>query len=282
MEKNVAEFLDSCKLIIMGVSFLLLWYIALTSLTDAQSIAKKLLPRILFTAAIVGFVWISSFKPRLRGRILFSAWGVLVWAELLPGLYKMILLLHVILMWICIAYEVYLVFADREDKVIFAVATILSITSALHVRLTYVNWRAFHFWEISLVFTLIVAAILFTLWIKGMLGALSERAGVQLAWSLGLIVLALMLMFLTMTSLNYALDRNEPTLYPATIVEKERDLGRPKTPTTYEFHLIIDGDEYKLDVSASVYSDYEVGDIFEVEICPGAFGRPYIIAAEKE
>ena len=281
--KNCAELLDICKLILIGVSFLFLWYIALTSLTDAQSFVQKLLTRILFTAVIVGLVWISSFKPRLHGRILFSAWGALVWAELLPGLYKIILLLHIILMWLCIAYEVYLVFADREGKEIFVCAIVLSATSALNrVRLTYVNWKAFHFWEISLAFTLIIAAILFTLWINGKLGALSEREGVQLAWCLGLIFLALLLMFSTMTRLNYALDRNEPTLYPATIVEKERDSGRPKSPTTYRFHLIIDGDEYELKVPISVYSDYEVGDTFEVEICPGAFGRPYIIAAEKK
>ena len=95
------------------------------------------------------------------------------------------------------------------------------------------------------------------------------------------ILTAVITIFLSImiTNLNYALDYKEHTKTIITIEDK-RVSGGYKKLTTYKFRFTQNDKKYYVEVPASDYAKYRVGDIYDIVVCEGAFGEEFYISGK--
>jgi hypothetical protein len=165
---------------------------------------------------------------------------------------------------------------DADDVFWFLSAGLLAVASfvgAIYRAFSYSfpDYEFLPFWYISLSVGIVIG-IFFLIWIWG-------KAKV---WKLILsfIIIAALAFFVIEAYLchfNDILDFNEPTELQAIIEEKDRD-NNTKRPDDYKFKLTVDGESFWLEVDATEYDDYEIGDVYEFRQYSGAFGVRFYIS----
>lgn len=80
-------------------------------------------------------------------------------------------------------------------------------------------------------------------------------------------------------NLNYSLDTSEPTVQSYTITDKVYHSGF-RSPVSYKFCFDIDNTLVSVEVEASDYNSYEIGDKYQLKYSNGFFNDPYYYAIE--
>ena len=83
------------------------------------------------------------------------------------------------------------------------------------------------------------------------------------------------------SSINYAFDKAEPQRIVAVIEEKQthrtNNSRRHHRTYTYNFSVRANGDTFRIDVPATEYNSYDVGDTYIIYQYGGALGEPYYV-----
>jgi hypothetical protein len=214
------------------------------------------------------------------------------WKESIPGIVVVTILLLLgefidkrVYLTLCIGIGLismvglilmFTLFKDADDGFWFSTAVLLAIASFLGTlyeafSYSFPDHEFLPFWYISLSVGIVIG-IFFLIWIWG-------KAKV---WQLILsfIIIAALAFFVIEAYLchfNYILDFNEPTELQAIIEEKDHDYNT-KGPDDYEFKLTVDGESFWLEVDATEYDDYEIGDVYKFRQYSGAFGVRFYIS----
>lgn len=129
------------------------------------------------------------------------------------------------------------------------------------------------FWEIPLLIgTALGITVIVLIWKQ------SKFWG-KLGYFILVVFITTALLASVITNLNYALDFSEPTKTVITIEDKDIDLRR-KAPASYKFRFVKGSKKHYVEVPASVYNEYDVGDIYDLVVYNGAFGEEFYICAD--
>jgi len=131
---------------------------------------------------------------------------------------------------------------------------------------------AIHFWIPSLIVSIAITAIAVILLIKNYIHLKDDRLSEKIALGFCVLMACFGLMWATMSNLNFALDTKEPIASEEIILDKSRTTGKS---SSYYFHMEINGKKHKIDVPASTYREYDVGDSFRKLYYEGAFNDPF-------
>lgn len=135
------------------------------------------------------------------------------------------------------------------------------------------------FWQVSLVVALmfgLLQAVLAEQTEQDVKKNITKKLSVFLIYGL----LSFFVVSAGVQNLNYALDVSESTRYSAVIEAKRSHHSRKGRDYRY-FRFTVNGETIELDVSASTYRTYNVGDTYNITQYQGAFGVPYYMAGKN-
>ena len=135
------------------------------------------------------------------------------------------------------------------------------------------------FWQVSLVVALmfgLLQAVLAEQTEQDVKKNITKKLSVFLIYGL----LSFFVVSAGVQNLNYALDVSEPTRYSAVIEAKRSHHSRKGRDYRY-FRFTVNGETIELDVPASTYRTYNVGDTYNITQYQGAFGVPYYMAGRN-
>ena len=131
---------------------------------------------------------------------------------------------------------------------------------------------AIHFWLPSLIVSVVITAVSVVLLVKNYIPLKDDRLSEKIALGFAVMMACFALMWATASNLNFALDTSEPVASEEIILDKTSTSGKN---SSYYFHVEINGEKHKIDVSSSTYREYEVGDTFQILYYEGAFNDPF-------
>ena len=135
------------------------------------------------------------------------------------------------------------------------------------------------FWQVSLVIALVfglLQAVLAEQTEQDVKKNITKKLSVFLIYGL----LSFFVVSAGVQNLNYALDVSEPTRYSAVIEAKRSHHSRKGRDYRY-FRFTVNGETIDLDVPASTYRTYNVGDTYNITRYQGAFGVPYYVSGRN-
>ncbi len=221
----------------------------------------------------------TSILARLALIIEGLSWGALPFA---PD-HKTYFLFYTVILWSCailLCLSCIAPFGNKEGRAVVSVGASFTMLDYLpylsgnhyeHVE----NPGNIHFLLPSILITVAITGIAVILLLKDKIPLKKEKnntKGTKVAIVILVIMASFGLCWPTFDHLNFALDTSEPEVYEEVILEKTRTSG--KSPNFY-LHMEINGERRKIDVSRSMYEQYEEGDTFEIHCYEGAFDDPF-------
>ena len=263
---------------ILGFVTFIVFVLVIQPLRD--TLIYKLLWNTVISGVILYFAWVSELRPERPGQIIMTLMAVTFWQTMIIPSQRFWLLCVTLLILVGTVYLIYCMTQDKKNleinPLLFATLFFSIVPLDAGQKYTYQDGLGSRHWEISLVLALVLGALFWYLISHGILRLEDDRTSEKVFWCIGMVCAVFVLSWTTANNLNYMLDYSLPEQYSMTIVEKDIDSSR--SGTDYEFLLTYRGEKIELDVSRSIYYQYEVGDSFPVELYQGFFGDAYYIA----
>ncbi len=134
---------------------------------------------------------------------------------------------------------------------------------------TFFNEPFYPFWKLALILGLAVGVLVTLKW-----GWKNTGFWLRLGSIFATSFLAFFLVLIMICHLNLLLDFTPPAERQMVIVDKnEQDNGR--SPDTYCFEFLVDGEHIELEVGLVEYFLYDEGDTYTFKEYKGAFGKPF-------
>lgn len=241
-----------------------------------DSMLYKLLWKAAYSSVILYFAWFSKLRPERPGQLIMTLMAFAYWQILFVPSQRLLLLHITLLVFAGIGYLLWLKIQTGKNNAPLSWTTVFMGLALMQVDYTYQDGNTGRHWEISLLMAVLAGAAAWYLIFNGILRLKDDRMSEKVCWCVVAAGAAFALSFFTANNLNYMLDYSLPEQYSMTIAQK--DIQSSRSGTDYEFLLTYKGEEIKMDVSQSIYYQYEVGDSFPVELYQGFFGDAYYIA----
>lgn len=134
------------------------------------------------------------------------------------------------------------------------------------------------YWQLAIIGGVSVGAIFAVLLGMKIVKMKDNRVSERITFVLLAALISGAAIWLSAYTLNFALDRSEPTIYSAEITDKHIS----PTKTAMDFSMTIESPNEKMQiyVSKAEYFEKEIGDSIEIRIYKGAFGDSYYIFKE--
>ena len=242
--------------------------------TAAYKIIGKMVP----SGMIIYFAWAAKNHPPRPGQIIMTLMAAVFWQGFIIPSMRIVLLHITVLVFSGTGYLLYLMIHEKKNNEPLMFATLFFGIMLLDFMrdYTYVDGDDSRHWLISLVLALIAGGAACYLIFNGYIKLKDDRMSERICWCIMAVFAAYIMVWSTANNLNYMLDFSVPEQYLMTVTEKE--IVSSKNNTHYEFTLEYKETEISLNVAQSVYFQYEVGELFPVELYRGFFGDPYYIA----
>ncbi len=265
-----------------GSSYVLLISLLLSIATPIGTLTDMLWLRILLSclaiAPAIVIVFFPFQKKALPEKIFLSAMLLLVTLA-----HVFFTLRALIATYIGVFFLVILFWCGKRllfKKSVYDTRFFISIPTFLFLylilgakRYTFLDGGAFPFWQYILPLAALIAILSAILILRRLF-----RLWACVGHSLLIAVVAFLLLFVFAVHLNYVLDRSEPEIFTAYIEDKVAIMRTRKSPNSYYLVFHRDGEEIQLEVSRRTYLAYEKGDIYRIQQCEGAFGKPYYMS----
>lgn len=106
-----------------------------------------------------------------------------------------------------------------------------------------------------------------------------EVAGVAIVF---IVVTALFISYLSLETLNFALDSSKPNAHICTIQDKKMRAGGRYRRAFWRIEIEIDGENKWIDISSSEYDFYRIGDTITINLYDGFLNEPYLITENMD
>lgn len=253
-----------------------------------HSFVYNLVIKIVFTAALFVLAFVPFFKVPLYGKIFLIFDAALLWivwfltARVSVSIVFFSAAVQLIADLVC-----YLLFERarrakekrRLKKPAMAqvvVSALMLISGALTVLEVDYIYAEFPFWLPALIASGLAAAV--TLWFSWKKGVWFKQKQNRIWAPLCALLFVFIGVWMSANVLNYSLDTARPRSVQAQVLEKDIRTG-PRSPTTYEFKILVEGEDKPrtLNVPQYVYYHTEEADSILIYVYPGAFHEPYYI-----
>ncbi len=253
---------------------------------------------IALTAVLFYYTWIRQRKPSWPGKISATVLGLLyIWLSWIVVSNRIYCIINIVLSVIAACVLIHeMFFYSKNDSIddfsVIMVETVLfcsrmvlftTLTEEIHGFLSSV------FPYIALAFALIVGVVGYLILKDKKLPTKVKRRNKKEHKEIATVtvcfiaITALIFSYLALANLNFALDTSEPTPYVCEIIDKEMSAGAGKYRKSYRrIQVEIDGKTKWLDITASEYDFYKIGDTVTINLYEGALGEPYLISDNND
>lgn len=237
---------------------------------------------VLICAGVIIWSWLPASKTLLPEKIVIT-WSVAALGVANFLSYRWLLTIYILLSFIVVLYLIlrfaYFKNEDLDVSVLALEAVFLWLNLIILVgKYSFVSFPWLFLW-----ITIGVAAVISLLFFLAFRKADWGKKGEAIGSIILVFFMASVTVFCSICHLNYALDFNGIAEEKwAVIVDKDIDFGGRKGITTYDFDLVLDGEELDLKVSRSEYYSYEVGDYYPVNFYNGAFNVPFYLSGNLD
>ncbi len=248
---------------------------------------------IALTAVLFYYTWFRQKKPSWVGKISATVLGLLyIWLSWIVVSNRIYCIINIVLSVIAACLLIYEMFFyskndSTDDFSVIMVETVLFFSRmVLFATLTEEIHGFFGciFPYIAIGFALAVGSVSYfilkdkKLPTKVKRRTKKEHKEIATVTACFIAITALIFSYLALANLNFALDTSEPMSYACEILDKKMRIGG-KYRKSYQRIQVEIGDETKwLDITASEYDFYKIGDTVTINLYEGALGEQYLIS----
>ncbi len=236
----------------------------------------------LICAGIILWSWLPASKILLPEKIVIT-WSVAALGVASFLSYRWLMIIYILLSFIVVLYLILRFAYFKNEDLDISVLALEAVYLWLNLIILAIKYSFVSFPWLFLGITLGVSAGICLLFFLAFRTA-DWRKKRDLVWSVILVFFMVAVsVFCFVCHLNYALDFNGAAEQKwAVIVDKDINFGGSRGVTTYEFELVLDGEEVDLKVSRSEYRHYEIGDHYPVNFYNGAFNVPFYLSGNHD
>lgn len=238
----------------------------------------KLSGKLVFSALILYFAWLSPRHPTRGGQIIMTLMAALFWVTLLIPSHRFLLLCMTVLVYSGIGYLLRTMIRKKKNNepLMFATMYFAIMLLSFMKDYTYVyDDGAMRHWQLSLALAVLTGVASWDLIFHGHIQLKDDRVSEKVCWCIMAVFCGFVLPWATIHNMNYMLDGSEPERFEMVILDKEIDTSGKDT--NYEMTLRFRNGEIELNVDQSTYFHYEIGQTLPVDLYQGFFHDPYYI-----
>ncbi len=249
---------------------------------------------IALTAVLFYYTWFRQRRPSWVGKVSATVLGLLyIWLSWIVISNRIYCIINVVLSVIAVCVLIYDMFFyskndSSDDFFMITVESVFFCSRMIFFATVTEELNGFFeckFPYFSLAFALIVGVSSYLILKNKKLPTKIKRRSKKEHKEVAIVVTcfialsALIVSYLALTNINFALDSSKPTPYVCEISNKKMSAGVGKYRKAYwRIQVEIDSEAKWLDISASEYDFYRVGDTITINLFEGFLGEPYLIS----
>ncbi len=249
---------------------------------------------IALTAVLFYYTWFRQRRSSWVGKVSATVLGLLyIWLSWIVISNRIYCIINVVLSVIAVCVLIYdMFFYSKNDSIddFFVIIVESGLFCSRMIFFATVTEELNGFFEckfsyFSLAFALIVGVSSYLILKNKKLPTKVKRRSkkehkeVAIVVTCFIAISALVISYLSLTNINFALDSSKPTPYVCEISDKKMSAGMGKYRKAYwRIQVEIDSEAKWLDISASEYDFYRVGDTITINLFEGFLGEPYLIS----
>jgi hypothetical protein len=164
---------------------------------------------------------------------------------------------------------------NRAQEIFTSQMFLTLVLTVFFARYFTFTETGFAFLAPAIVIAILIAGAIFVIFIND--SDKKRTKGTKIGIFLIVCFVSVFVVWANIANLNYVLDFSEPEAYRVNIEDKDHTRRR-KGIDWYTFTVTVNGKPVDIEVSASEYNAYEIGDMYTVNLYKGAFGEPFFIA----